>query len=197
MNYLAHIALSGENPEHQVGGFLGDFHRGPVQGHFPLAIEAGIVAHRKLDAFVDNQQELRCFLQRFDKPLRRYSGIVADIIYDHILANEWHQYYGQSLDSFCQNFYGYLSEYEPLLSEAAKHFLYHAPSVGWLQSYQDPNNLAFILKRVGQRFKKSVALEAALPVFFEHKTTITQEFHHLYPKLQTFMATKISEIDLH
>jgi len=196
MNYLAHIALSGDNLEYQVGGFLGDFYRGPIRGQLPSAIETGIIAHRKLDAFFDRQQELRTFLQRFDKPLRRYAGIVADIIYDHILSNQWHHYYDLPLNEFCENFYRHLAKHESLLPNAAKRFLHYAPSTKWLQSYQDPDNLHYILQRVGQRFKKPIALEAALPIFFEHQTSITQEFHDLYPRLQAFNVTKITEIDL-
>ena len=30
MNYLAHIALAGGDAQHQVGGLLGDFIRGPA-----------------------------------------------------------------------------------------------------------------------------------------------------------------------
>ena len=40
MNYLAHIALAGDNPEYQVGGLLGDFVRGPLIGKYSPAIEA-------------------------------------------------------------------------------------------------------------------------------------------------------------
>lgn len=197
MNYLAHIALSGANPQHQVGGLLGDFYRGPTKGQFPAAIEIGIIAHRKLDAYVDRQQEFHCFLQRFEKPLRRYAGIVADIIYDHILACEWHQYYAIPLDKFCHNFYAELANFEPLLPPGAKKFLHHAPSVGWLESYRDVNNLPLILQRVGQRFNKPIALEAALPIYFEHKDSITSEFHRLYPRLQAFIHSIVKEIELH
>ena len=80
MNYLAHIALAGANPEHRVGGLLGDFVRGPLSGQLPIAIETGITAHRKLDAFVDQQPEIQLFLRRFEKPMRRYAGIVADVV---------------------------------------------------------------------------------------------------------------------
>lgn len=197
MNYLAHIALSGDNPQHQVGGLLGDFYRGPTRGQFPVAIETGIIAHRKVDAYVDQQKEFRCFLQRFDKPLRRYAGIVADIIYDHILATEWHQYYTTPLDQFCHNFYTVLANFNYLLPAGAKKFLHHAPSVRWLESYQDAANLPYILERVGQRFNKPVALETALPVFFEHQEAITNEFHTLYPRLQAFIHTTVTEIELH
>jgi len=197
MNYLAHIALSGDNPEHQVGGFLGDFYCGPLHGELPSAIEAGIMAHRSLDAYVDRQQELHCFLQRFEKPMRRYAGIVADIIYDHILACSWHRYYTSNLNDFCRKFYAQLATFEYMLPLGAKKFLHYAPSTEWLQSYRDEKNLTYILRRVGQRFKKPIALEAALPVFFEHRAPITQEFHTLYPKLQIFNETTISQIDLH
>jgi acyl carrier protein phosphodiesterase len=73
MNYLAHIALAGDNPEYQVGGLLGDFVRGPLIGKYSPAIEAGITAHRKLDAHVDQQPEIQAFLQRFSRPMRRYA----------------------------------------------------------------------------------------------------------------------------
>jgi acyl carrier protein phosphodiesterase len=73
MNYLAHIALAGDNPEYQVGGLLGDFVRGPLIGKYSAAIEAGITAHRKLDAHVDQQPEIQAFLQRFSRPMRRYA----------------------------------------------------------------------------------------------------------------------------
>lgn len=196
MNYLAHIALSGDSPEHQVGGFLGDFHRGPLCGQFPASIEVGMIVHRKVDAFVDRQPELQAFLRHFEKPLRRYAGIVADIIYDHILAREWNRYYTLPLNQFCENFYRHLGHYESILPFAARRFLHHAPTLGWLQSYQDVNNLPYILERVGQRLKKPVALNRAIPIFLLHQSHIVQEFHELYPRLQNFVNTSLAEIDL-
>ena len=187
MNYLAHIALSGDNPEHRVGGFLGDFIRGPLQGVFPDAIEAGIAAHRKLDAHVDQQPELIDFLSRFKAPLRRYAGIVADLVYDHILASQWSTYYQQPFEEFCQQFYRQLGSHHQLLPPGAQRFLHVAPQVGWLESYRDESNLPLIRERVGSRFKKPVALQDALPVFAEHKEGIEQEFHRLYPRLQQFV----------
>ena len=55
MNYLAHILLSGDNLDIQVGGLLGDFVKGPLQGQYPEKVEQGIALHRKLDVYTDAQ----------------------------------------------------------------------------------------------------------------------------------------------
>ncbi len=196
MNYLAHIALAGSNPEYRVGGLLGDFVRGPLFGELPAAIEIGITAHRKLDAFVDQQPEIQVFLQRFEKPMRRYAGIVADVIYDHLLAREWRQYYQQPLHAFCQEFYQQLALYGGQLPPRAQHFLEHAPRIGWLESYSNADNLPLILERIGSRFRQPVALQNALPIVAQHQAAISSEFHQLYPRLQVFVSTTLQEIEL-
>lgn len=196
MNYLAHIALAGPNSEHRVGGLLGDFVRGPLSGELPAAIETGIKAHRKLDAFVDQQPEVQLFLQRFEKPMRRYAGIVADVVYDHILAREWARYYQQPLHEFCQDFYQQLAVHGDRLPARAQHFLEHAPAIGWLESYSNIENLPLILQRIGMRFRQPVALQEALPVVMQHQAAIEDEFHQLYPRLQVFVHNTLQEIEL-
>ena len=197
MNYLAHIALSGGHPEHQVGGLLGDFVRGPLTGRFSTRIEASIQSHRQLDAYVDQQPELGVFLQRFTSPMRRYAGIVADVFYDHLLAADWRCYYQQSLEDFCQNFYRHLAVYNQQLPPRALQFSQHAPQIGWLQSYAQRENLPLILQRIGQRFRRPVALQDALSIVEQHNAAISNEFHQLYPRLQVFMRHSLHEIELH
>jgi acyl carrier protein phosphodiesterase len=198
MNYLAHIALAGDNPQHQVGGLLGDFVRGPLgRGQFPTAVEVGIQAHRKLDHYVDQQPELKLFLQRFESPMRRYAGIVADVFYDHLLARDWQLYYQQPLEDFCQSFYRHLSTYNNELPPRAQLFLERAPTIGWLESYAQAQHLPIILQRIGERLRRPVALQEALPIIEAHGDAIANEFHQLYPRLQAFLNTTLQEIELH
>jgi acyl carrier protein phosphodiesterase len=196
LNYLAHIALSGSNSQHRVGGLLGDFVRGPLRGEYPAAIEVGIDAHRQLDAYVDRQPEMQRFVRRFDRPMRRYAGIVADIFYDHLLATNWLRYYPQSLDEFCQSFYGELSRHRDVLPSRAQAFANQAPKVRWLQNYSDESNLPLILSRVGSRFKKPLALQDALPTVAEYRAEISSDFHRLYPRLQSFMQGTLDQTNL-
>ena len=179
-----------------MGGLLGDFVRGPLRGEYPAAIEVGIDAHRKLDAYVDRQPEMQRFVRRFDRPMRRYAGIVADIFYDHLLATNWLRYYPQSLDEFCQSFYGELLRHRDVLPSRAQAFADQAPKVRWLQNYSDESNLPLILSRVGSRSKKPLALQDALPTVAEYRAEISSDFHRLYPRLQSFMQGTLDQTNL-
>jgi acyl carrier protein phosphodiesterase len=54
-----------------------------------------------------------------------------------------------------------------------------------------------ILQRIGERLRRPVPLQDALPVINQHKSGIALEFHQLYPRLQRFMQNSLSEIELH
>ena len=75
-------------------------------------------------------------------------------------------------------------------------FLERAPSIGLLEGYAEADHLPMILQRTGQRLRRPVALEEALPIIEQHKSAIAEEFHQLYPRLQTFVRTTLQEIDL-
>lgn len=191
MNYLAHIALSGDNAEHRIGGFLGDFVRGPLRGEFPEAVEAGIQTHRKLDAYLDTQPEMLAFLALFESPLRRYAGIVADVIFDHCLANCWSAYYSQPLDEFCGDFYSQLQRFEQPLPPRAAWFSTRAPQIGWLESYGNINHMPRVLNAIGARLRRPVALETALDIVEPNMARIEADFHRLYPRLQTIAQSEL------
>jgi hypothetical protein len=48
MNYLAHIFLSGENPNVMIGNFMADSIKGSKHDFYPPEIQKGILLHRKL-----------------------------------------------------------------------------------------------------------------------------------------------------
>ncbi len=48
MNYLAHLYLSGENPEIRFGNFIGDAIKRNQFLQLPENISAGVLLHRKM-----------------------------------------------------------------------------------------------------------------------------------------------------
>lgn len=186
MNYLAHILLSGPLPAHRIGGLLGDFVRGPLRGERPAAVEQGILLHRQIDGWVDQQPELTEFHRHLAPQWRRYAGIVCDIYYDHLLARHWEHYHSQPLDPFCEQFYAELNAHRALLPARAQLFAERAPQVGWLHGYRHARHLPVILQRVGQRFKKPVALEQLAEQLSYNSEAIEAEFLQLFPRLVAF-----------
>jgi len=100
MNFLAHIYLSGENEQLMVGNFIGDYVKGKNYNKYPSPIKEGILLHRQIDFFTDNHSNFRKAKQLLVAEFGLYSGIIVDLLYDHLLAKNWNKYSNLSLRSF-------------------------------------------------------------------------------------------------
>ena len=185
MNYLAHILLSGDNLDTQVGGLLGDFVKGPLQGRYPERVEEGIALHRKLDVYTDAQPEIQNLIRSFTPPWRRYAGIVLDIAFDHLLATHWQAYHSLSLEQFCQRFYQHLNTCQAWLPPRAQHFNQRAAEIRWLQSYADKALLPIMLNRVGERLRRPLPLGEAWPEIVDRHEEVEQVFSTVMARLLT------------
>ncbi len=183
MNYLAHILLSGDNLDRQVGGLLGDFVKGPLQGKYPEHVEEGIALHRRLDVYTDAQPEVQNLVRTFAPPWRRYAGIVLDIAFDHILATHWQAYHSLSLEQFCQRFYQHLNTFQAWLPPRAQHFNQRAAEIRWLQSYADKALIPIMLNRVGERLRRPLPLGEAWPEIVDRHEEVEQVFSIVMARL--------------
>ena len=107
MNYLAHIRLAGDDPECLIGNFLGDFVKGRLpEDCYAPGIRRGIVMHRKIDAWTDSHEITRKCTRLISPERRRWSRVIIDIFYDHLLAVNWEKYSDESLRDFLDRAYG-------------------------------------------------------------------------------------------
>jgi len=183
VNYLAHILLSGDNLDTQVGGLLGDFVKGPLQGQYPESVEKGIALHRKLDVYTDAQPEVQHLIRTFSPQWRRFAGIILDIAFDHVLTTRWQEYHSLSLDHFCQRFYRHLNICQAWLPARAQHFNQRAADVRWLQSYADQSLIPVMLNRVGERLRRPLPLGNAWPEIADRQAEVEQVFSIVMPRL--------------
>lgn len=100
MNYLAHLYLSGDDPDVLVGNFIGDHVKGRRFTRYQGGVQTGILLHRYIDTFTDKHPVFRESASMFKEGYRRYAGVVADIIYDHFLAANWQNYSDIDLHAF-------------------------------------------------------------------------------------------------
>ncbi len=121
MNHLAHLYLARGSDHLLVGGFLGDFVKGPLGGARPHSVERGIALHRSIDAFTDRHPLVTTARRTLPKSMYRVSGIVTDIVFDQCLANRWERHHCESLDTFDQDAFDRLlrSDHLPLYTESA------------------------------------------------------------------------------
>jgi acyl carrier protein phosphodiesterase len=158
VNYLAHIYLSGSDPDVQVGGLLGDFVKGPLRGELPVLVEQGVRLHRRIDATTDAHPAFKDALADMPAPWRRFGGILLDVYFDHLLARDWQRFHHQPLAAFCADFYRHLAARGELLPAGARRFCDVAPRVKWLESYAEPGNIPRMLDNIGLRLRRPMPL---------------------------------------
>lgn len=89
MNFLFHMYLSGDNEEVLVGNFMGDFVKGPLGDAYPPRILQGLMLHRKIDSFAQQDTDFQTSRLRLSPDVGLYRGVLVDLFYDHFLAKEW------------------------------------------------------------------------------------------------------------
>ncbi|GAA5525864.1 acyl carrier protein phosphodiesterase [Microbulbifer aestuariivivens] len=183
MNYLAHLLLSGPDPDWRLGGLLGDFVKGPLAGERPTAIEAGIRLHRRIDALTDSHPAYRAALAQLHPRWRRYAGIALDIWFDHLLCQTWPRWHPQPLEAYsaeCWEDFRRRSRYIPPRAQA---FMHRAEQFKLLQRYRDEQVIEQALLRVGQRLRRPVALEHMLPELLAARAALQPQFEALLQDL--------------
>ena len=108
MNYLAHIYLSGENDDVKLGNFIADEIKGKQYEKYPKEIQIGILLHRKIDWFSDNNANVKNSKRRLNSRYGHYKGVIIDILYDHFLAKNWNEYSQIPLHKYVHTFYDLL-----------------------------------------------------------------------------------------
>jgi acyl carrier protein phosphodiesterase len=103
MNFLAHLYLSGESEAIKTGNFIGDYVKGTKFEQYQGDIRKGILLHRAIDDFTDHNDHFREAGKLFSPQFRRYSGIVADVVFDHFLAKKWQVYSTYGLREFARH----------------------------------------------------------------------------------------------
>lgn len=136
LNYLAHIYFSGKNRQVAVGNFIGDFVKGRKYEEYPSGIKKGILLHRNIDHFTDTHPVFMETVNLLRPVFGRYSGIMADMYYDYLLASDFELYgNGQSLSNFSLNFYISALLYYRWLPKRVKGFIFHFISTNRLKKY--------------------------------------------------------------
>jgi acyl carrier protein phosphodiesterase len=183
MNYLGHLYVAGDDPELRLGGLLGDFVRGRDLSAFPDGVARGITLHRNIDAFTDRQADFRSACALVPAEYRRYSGILVDVYFGHLLARDWTRYHTMPLESYAGEIYA-LWQIEPRwLPERASRTFAAMAAGNWLASYATLEGTEAALKRLDRRLGGSANLAKALPELVSTTDSLESCFDRYLPQV--------------
>jgi acyl carrier protein phosphodiesterase len=136
MNFLAHLYLSGSDVEIRLGNFIGDYVKGIHFESYPTLVQKGIKLHRAIDSLTDNHSSTKICKEILKPELGKYSGVVTDVLFDHILAIEWEKYSQRDLKNYTRTFYMQMLQHYHILPQQVKRFLPFMIQSNRLYSYK-------------------------------------------------------------
>lgn len=161
MNFLAHVFLADHTPALRVGGLVGDFVKGPLPAGLPADLARGVALHRAIDSFADTHPAFRASRARISPARRRWSGVLIDIYYDHLLARHWSAWHATPLAEFTAAIY---AESHARLGELPADCAWILPRMreqDWLTGYANMAGIALTLRRMAARVQRENPLAGA------------------------------------
>lgn len=193
MNFLAHIYLARHSDEAMVGALLGDFVKPHSDDKYSREMEAEILTHRKVDAFTDSHPIVLAAKGLFNGPGRRYSGILLDVFYDHLLAKHWASYSGDDLEEFIARFYRALRIHADVLPARLGQMAPVMIEQDWLGSYRQYEGVEIAVRRISTRLSRNGdQMRDGLNDLRANYAQIETGFHAFFPELIGFVEARRS-----
>ena len=176
MNYLAHALLSSEDPELLLGNFIADHVRGNQLEGYPAGVVKGIQLHRRIDSFTDEHALFKASKRFFYERFQKYSGILVDIYFDHLLARDFQRYHQESLWSFSQKVYAIYSANQASMPEHSSRFLTYLIRNDLYRRYAEFEGITEVLKHFSMRIGHGILLDDSVLEFKQHEVGLQTNF---------------------
>jgi acyl carrier protein phosphodiesterase len=187
LNFLAHIYLSGDNDDIKIGNFLGDFVKGRLNkltnAQYSEGVIKGMALHREIDTFTDNHPIVRQSIDRLQPKYHKFSGIVVDMFYDHILAKNFDYYSEISLEKYAQNFYDLLEKRKSEIPEPMERMIKSMVSRNWFVGYKSYEGIEWALTGISKRLSFESGIENATEELRKDYVLYEAEFQSFFPQI--------------
>ena len=184
MNYLGHLVLSGNNEEVLFGNFIGDAIKGNAYLDWPDNIQKGILLHRLIDDFTDNNHYYLKGKRRFYKDYPKMGGVINDIVYDFLL---WQYYIDNGIPSLKKDinrFHTILEKHREDMPKKIKFMYVYMKRDNWLLNYKYEWGIKKALKGIGKRINYSNNLDQSFNIVHENLEDFKNEFQLFYSEIQ-------------
>lgn len=190
MNYLAHSFLSNMQPALIVGNFIADHLHGNHFENYPNDIVEGIKMHRLIDSFTDSHVKFKESKRFFYKGFEKYSGILIDIYFDHLLAKNFSKYSNMTLDKYCEFIYTIYAEYKTVLPQSSSGFLDYVLQNNIYHAYSTLEGIEQVLFHLSHRINHGVLLNDSITLFKAHEKELEENFKIFFKDALTTFSVK-------
>mgnify|MGYP001234283040 CR=1 FL=1 len=180
MNYLAHMAAghwAGLNAQGKLGNFVGDAVKGrDVEAKWGVEMAVGIRFHRALDEHSDWHEASREARALIRPHCGKWSGVVWDVLADHVLASEFAELSRGcgDLDAFAAHELQGLALQIESMPERSRRFYHAMVRHGWLAGYRDAQVVAEVLQAMSRRRSTTGPVGEGWKAFVAHEHALRE-----------------------
>lgn len=188
MNFLAHLHLSGSDPQIVTGNFMGDFVKGRVGGEYPPLVRRGIMLHRGIDSFAQHHPAFVASRHRIDRRFGLYRAVMVDLFYDHFLAVEWGRWSDVPFGEYLAGSRRAVEEHLELLPPRLRDIL---PIVfeELIPSYREIEGIESAFGRMSARIVRQNPLGGGAEELERHYGALREDFRRFMPDAEGFART--------
>lgn len=185
VNFLAHLHLSGPEPEVLVGNFMGDFVKGRIGEEYPPLIRRGLMLHRGIDSFANGHPAFMQSRRRLDQRFGLYRAVLVDLFYDHFLSVEWDRWSDAPLDEFLASSRRAVEECREILPHRLQEIL---PLIfeDLIPSYREIDGIGRALGRMSKRVGRENPLGRGAGELERHYGALRDDFRLFMPDADGF-----------
>jgi acyl carrier protein phosphodiesterase len=193
LNYLAHLYLSGDNPEVMIGNFIADHVIGKHYDGYSKDIIKGVELHRDIDAFTDSHPIVEIGKQRLRPEYHKYTPVIVDIFYDHFLAANWKDYSKIPLREYSDYCYKIVMNDVAILPEGIRKMMPYMIEYDWLYNYSNLDGIEKVMKGMSRRAKFKSNMELSINDLKKDYDLYAAEFKEFFPEIMAFTKAKLDE----
>ena len=183
MNWLAHLYLSTDNIEFQLGNVMTDSFKPDELRAYSELFDAGVECHHVIDRFTDTHPVVKQSVQLLRPKYRHYAGILVDVFYDHFLAVNWNQFSDIRYEDFVDHFYRSALSCDLPLSHDMRYFLELFIEHKLLDHYDSSLGVERALKRISKRSRYKNTIAEGVDDLKYHYDDLNRHFLKFFPEL--------------
>lgn len=184
MNFLAHIYLSGSNPDVLLGNFMGDQVKGRDLSRFSPGVRTGLQLHRRIDHFTDTHSLTREARKLLQPSMRKYAGVVLDVFYDHFLATSWTKHHHLPLEEFVQDAYDLIERRSEELPERTRFLFGYMKEQDWLGNYVEIDGIERALQGLSRRAVNGAQMAHSKAELLNNYDVLSNNFDVFFPLIK-------------
>jgi len=189
LNWLAHIFLSKDHVEYQLGNLLADPLKGRAWEGASQNIIDGMKMHSAIDSFTDSHPVVSLSKSRLKE--RGYlKGVVIDVLYDHFLTKHWQTFSAVERTEFLCSFYDNALQAIDFYPDKPKQFISGVINSNRLARYGELSDLENAFERIdwrlSLRIKSKDSAVSYMDVIYDKYSQLERDFLIFFPELLAY-----------